>query len=120
MNTAAYGAAVPSRTGSPASRLRITRRGYSVLTVLITAPVIFTALAASINGGGAAATDSASNASFAHVTVQAGESLWQLAGEVAPHSDPREVIADIMSLNQLGTSTLQPGQSIAIPLKYSR
>jgi LysM repeat protein len=95
------------RTGT--SRLRITRRGYAFLTLGI-----------ALNGGGAAATDQAASVSFSHVTVRAGQSLWHLAAEIAPTADPRDVVSDIVHLNRLASAVVQPGQSIAIPLKYSR
>ena len=101
------------------SRLRITGRGYALLTLLIAAPLVIAAFGFAVNGGGAAAGADVSSVAFQHVTVQPGESLWQLAGEIAPSSDPRDVVSDIVLLNQLGDGTIQPGQSLAVPLKYS-
>ena len=101
------------------SRLRITRRGYALLTLVVAAPLIVTAFGFAVNGGGAAAGANVSSVAFEHVTVQPGESLWQLAGEIAPASDPRDVVSDIVQLNQLGSAEVQPGQSLAVPLKYS-
>ena len=91
-----------------------------MLAVLVALPLVAGALGLALNGGRAAASDSAASVSFTHVTVQAGDSLWQLAGEIAPSADPREVISDIVDLNQLGSGVVHPGQSLAIPLKYSR
>jgi hypothetical protein len=105
-----------ARTGS---HLRITRRGYALLTVLVALPLVVAAVGFASNSGGAAATDQAATVSFEHVTVQAGESLWQLAGQIAPSADPRDVVSDIVRLNQLSSGVVQPGQSLAIPLKYS-
>ena len=51
------------------------------------------------------------------ITVESGETLWSLAYEIAPTKDPRDVIAEIVSLNQLN-SDLQPGQRIALPAGY--
>ena len=58
-------------------------------------------------------------ASFEHVTVAAGESLWELAAWIAPEADPRQVVSDLVALNQLSTTEVQPGQRLAIPLQYS-
>lgn len=102
-----------------APRLHITRRGYALLTALVALPLVFAAGGLALNGGGAVASDSAASVSFTHVTVQAGQSLWQLAGKIAPSADPRDVVSDIVHLNQLPSAVVQPGQSIAIPLKYS-
>ncbi|CAN5541896.1 hypothetical protein BH10ACT4_BH10ACT4_14260 [soil metagenome] len=107
------------RTAAPTSRLRITRRGYALLTLVVAAPLVIAAVGFAVNGGGAAAGADASSVVFEHVTVQPGESLWQLAGEIAPSSDPRDVVSDIVQLNQLNSAEVQPGQSLAVPLKYS-
>jgi hypothetical protein len=53
------------------------------------------------------------------VTINAGESLWQVAERIAPASDPRDVVADIVSLNQLTSSSVEAGQRVAIPSAYS-
>lgn len=87
---------------------------------LIAVPLATGAFVSVVNAGGAAADNSASSTAFHYVTVAQGESLWQIATKVAPSADPRDVIADIVDLNQLATTELQAGQRIAIPLKYER
>ena len=104
----------------PASRLRLTRRGRVVLTSLAAAPLAGLALVAALNGGIATATTDLSADSFEYVTVNAGESLWELASAIAPSADPRDVISDIAHLNGLEDSEVHPGLRIAIPVKYSR
>jgi nucleoid-associated protein YgaU len=106
--------AAPVRQG----RLRITARGYAVLTFLVALPLVVAAFVFATNGGGAVATDQSSHASFSYLTVQPGDTLWQLAGKIAPSADPRDVISDIEHLNQLSTSDVQPGQRLAIPAQY--
>ena len=51
------------------------------------------------------------------MTVEPGQSLWQLAETIAPTADPRDVIADIVNLNQLQSESLQPGQRLALPVE---
>ena len=106
-------------TYAPTPHLRITRRGRTVVTFLVAVPL---AIAAAVFGlgavGAAAGTSSGSASSFHYVTVDPGESLWQLAVSVAPNADPRDVVADIQNLNNLSSGVLQPGQRIAIPTKY--
>jgi LysM repeat protein len=51
------------------------------------------------------------------VTVQSGESLWGIAAEVAPERDPRDVIADIVQINNLNAGTVLPGQQLFVPVK---
>ena len=49
------------------------------------------------------------------VTVQSGDSLWELADKYASSQDPRDWIARIVMLNALETVELTPGQQIALP-----
>ena len=49
------------------------------------------------------------------VTVAAGDTLWSLAESVDPDADPRDVIAAIMTLNDLDSSALQAGQVLRLP-----
>jgi len=53
------------------------------------------------------------------VTVHPGDSLWTIAQDVAPDSDPRDVIDDIVRLNALPSSVVDAGQSLAIPTAYT-
>lgn len=99
--------------------LRITRRGRAVLTLLIAVPLAIGGAFAGVGAIGAAAGSQGSTATFQYVTVETGESLWQVAEAVAPTADPRDVIADILSLNNLSSGEVQPGQRLAIPARYS-
>ena len=50
------------------------------------------------------------------VSVSAGDSLWGLAVEYAPERDPREVIVDIMELNNLKDAVVPAGAQLYIPV----
>lgn len=100
-------------------RLRLTRRGRAVFTTLAALPLVIVAMFLGLNGGGAVATSTAPDASFEYVTVDPGQSLWDVAAEVAPTEDPREFAAQVVSLNQLASSDVQAGQRLAIPAQYS-
>lgn len=104
------------RARSP--KLRLTPRGRRVLMTLAAAPLVIAALAFALNGGGANATLSGSAQGFTYVTVEAGQTLWQLATELEPAADPREVIARIVTLNQLESADVAAGQELAIPAEY--
>jgi LysM repeat protein len=106
-------------SAQPMTHLRLTKRGRRVLTILAAVPVVTAALVFTLNGGMATATDVAGNTKFEYVTVAAGESLWQIAGQIAPSADPRDVISDVVHLNQLAGPDLQAGQRLAIPTQYS-
>ena len=63
----------------------------------------------------AAANSEASQVSFQYITVQSGQSLWSLAAKHANGADPRDWIAQVVSLNALTSAEVQPGQRIALP-----
>ena len=44
-----------------------------------------------------------------------GDTLWEYAESAAPGADPRPVIAEIKAVNDLSSSTLQPGQVLVVP-----
>lgn len=123
------GASAPSGVRSSgataaSARLRITRRGRLVLTTLVVSPLLALGVVAGVNATSAIATSvgagsSAAVVDFEYVTINAGESLWQVAERIAPASDPRDVVADIVSLNQLTSSSVEAGQRVAIPSAYS-
>lgn len=102
------------------TRLRITRRGRAVVAALVAVPLVLVAGALVINGGGAVASDTTGSAEFRHVTVDGGETLWQVASEIDPDADPRDVIADLVSLNNLPSAEVSAGQSLAVPAQYAR
>ena len=102
------------------TRLRLTRRGRAVLTTLASVPLIVGALVFAVNGGGALASGDQAHVRFQYVTVESGQSLWSIAEKVAPSADPRDVIASIVSLNQLDTAVVSPGQQLAIPSQYAK
>jgi hypothetical protein len=93
-----------------------------VFTSLAAIPVVAAALVVALNGGLASAagpTSTADVVTFEYVTIEAGESLWQVATAIAPTADPRDVIADIVSLNRLSVDAVEPGQRLALPLVYT-
>jgi len=114
MSTIAFGTAAIAQP-----HLRITRRGRAVLTLLIAIPLAIGAAVTGVGAIGAAAGTHGSAATYQYLTVEPGESLWQVAQSVAPTADPREVVADILSLNNLSSGDVQSGQRLAIPAQYS-
>ena len=104
---------------APKSRLRLTKRGRRVFTTLAALPLVIAALAFALNGGVATASPDGSIVPVETVTVGAGQSLWELAGEIDPEADPRDVISDLVSFNHLTTTQLTPGQQLDVPTRYS-
>lgn len=99
--------------------LRLTRRGWIVLVVLPL--MLLTAFLMSLSGfltSPAKASDTVAELSLTPtvtVTVQQGQSLWAIAGTVAPERDPRDVVADIVQLNNLDGGAVSPGQQLFVP-----
>lgn len=110
--------AAPAAKQAP---LRLTRRGrfvfFGVPLILLAALIL--SLAGFLNAPAKAADSSGQLAvtPTVTVTVQPGESLWTIAGSVAPERDPRDVVADIVQLNNLGAARVLPGQQLYIPAK---
>jgi hypothetical protein len=107
-----------SANAAPVRRahLRMTKRGRAVLLTLVATPLVLVALAFGINAGGATATNSSTP--LAKVTVVGGETLWGVAQQIAPHADPRDVIADLESVNRLSSANIYPGEQLLIPAQY--
>lgn len=102
-----------------AAPLRLTRRARLLLTAVALLAVVVLAVLAlggpsavagtAGGGGGATATDAR------RVTVRPGETLWAIAQRVAPGTDPRATIAEILDLNALESSGVQVGQVLLLP-----
>lgn len=114
-------AGAPAVSLPSTTRLRLTTRGRRVFAFLAAVPAVAALSVAIVSGGGAVAShaQSAPAGTFDTVTVMPGETLWSLAQQVAPNEDTRDVVDAIVRLNALPTSSLDAGQSIAIPLEYS-
>lgn len=112
---------VPPAAVPPAAmpRLRLTRRGRVVFATLAAVPLVIAALIFGLGAGGAVATQDAASDSLTWVTVDGGQSLWDLAAEIAPTEDPREFAAQVAAFNQLDGAVIQPGQRLAIPSQYT-
>ena len=111
-----------ARKAAPApAPLRLTRRGRIVLigAPLVLLAVVLLSLSGFFNSP-AKASDSAGGLAVTPavtVTVQPGQSLWAIAGTVAPDRDARDVVADIVQLNNLGAGTVIPGQQLFVPTR---
>lgn len=118
MTAISYTTSVPSPVHT--TRLRLTLRGRRVLALLAALPAVI-ALTAAVIGGGAALASRDAGApagAFTTITVSHGDSLWTIAEEVAPDSDPRDVVDAIVRLNALDSVIVRAGQSLAIPVEY--
>lgn len=96
-----------------ANHTRLTRRGRVLLLTALVA-VLFGAfsLGRSVSEAAAPGARPAQHV----VTVEQGDSLWDLAQRVAPDDDPRDVVAQIRELNDLPGAVLVPGQQLVLPV----
>lgn len=95
-----------------AQPVRLTRRGRLTVTVLtLLATVMLLAVAAAQAGpaGGGLAEAPRS------VVVGPGDTLWQIAQEIAPADSPVVVVSALREANELGDEPLQPGQVLQVP-----
>lgn len=121
MSSITFGAGVkPATFGpAPAPRLRLTPRGRAVFGTLAVLSVLLVALILGVGAPRADAEGQVNVDTSFYVSVAPGQSLWQMAESLAPGADPREVIAEIMHLNQLQSASVTPGQKLAIPAQYA-
>ena len=103
------------------TRARLTRRGRVVVAALLAASMVLIAALAWLAGTARADTaaggvpSSAVYHSLRSVVVQPGQSLWSIATQYEPASDPRGVIQEIIDLNALSGTSVQPGQHLWLP-----
>jgi nucleoid-associated protein YgaU len=106
-----------TRPSAPPSRLtqsvRLTRRGQVLMVGVLLALVLATW---SWLGSPTAASSHAHHPSAHSIVVRPGQTLWDIAGEIAPDKDPRTVIAEIEDLNAISDpGDLVAGQPLYVP-----
>ena len=103
------------------TRVRLTRRGRLVVAGLLTASMVLVAALAWLAGtakadaAGSGVPSSAVYHSLRSVVVLPGQSLWSIATQYDPGSDPRNVIQEIIDLNALSGTSVQPGERLWLP-----
>lgn len=108
----------------PLPRHRLTRRGRVVvitgaaLSLLAGFAVMLVAVAAFGAASAGASTESRPSGGEARattVTVEPGDTLWDIAEQVHPDIDPRRTVHELVEINQLSDSGLKPGQQLRVP-----
>jgi hypothetical protein len=104
---------------TPSAPLQLTRRGRllliglpTVLGVLAAAALLVVLLAPSQVSAG---TEPAQGPGVESVTVQPGQSLWEVAQQAEPQRDTRDVVLQIVELNDLDSAQVSPGQQVLVP-----
>jgi len=100
---------------APATRVRLTRRGRLMLTLLAVVTLVAAGVLAAGGPPATAGTDPGAAATAERVTVRPGETLWAIAEREAPGVDPRETVAAILDLNALESSAVQAGSVLLLP-----
>ena len=106
-----------SPAATPATPIRLTARGRLLLGAsgLVVALSLFSATTAL--GSSERGTTSAA-AGYEEITVLPGESLWSIARQIAPDfgMSTGDIVGVIIDINNLGSSELESGQEIRIPV----
>lgn len=103
----------PAGTSVPRPTLRLTRRGR-VVVLLVTVGAAFGAF--TVLSDPAVSTPEHHRSSAEKVIVEPGQSLWDIATEIAPGEDTRDVISEIVDLNALESAgSIQAGQALFVP-----
>jgi len=110
-----------ARLAPPRSTIRLTRRGRVVVAMLLAAvSLLLAALAWMAIAARAQAADSgpppgAVYQNLTSVVVHPGQTLWSIASQAEPSADPRVVMQQIIDLNALQGSSVEPGQRLWVP-----
>jgi nucleoid-associated protein YgaU len=96
----------PTRPTRSRRGVRLTRPGQ---VVVVTALLCLVLAMWSWWGSPTAASGHAHHPATHSIVVKPGQTLWDIAGKIAPGKDPREVVAQIEDLNSMS----DPGELIA-------
>lgn len=93
--------------------VRLTARGRVVICLAVLGLLLG---AFSVGRASGAAIPGAASA-VSTVVVQPGQTLWEIAGDIAPGTDRRATVAGILRLNPSVSQGLHPGQTLQIPMR---
>ena len=85
------------------------RRRFYIFVMLVTITLSFTFLAATVNGAD-------TNATYTTVTVEQGDTLWDLAREYNKNGDIRQYINKIEKVNNITDSIIFEGDILKLPV----
>jgi hypothetical protein len=102
--------------------VRLTRRGRIVVAVMLTVAslslVVLAWLAIAARAAQAADGGQPPGAVYQNLTsivVHPGQTLWSIASQAEPRADPRVVMQQIIDLNALSGTSVEPGQRLWVP-----
>jgi LysM repeat protein len=116
---------VPSAHGRPSARprtavageppLRLTPRGRLVLRALVVVALAALITTTALVLARSARADADSHAPVRYHVVMPGETLWGIATQLSPGTDPRDTVALLVEVNHLPSSGVLAGQRLVIP-----
>jgi hypothetical protein len=111
----------PAPAASSRTPVRLTRRGrivvgtIAVIGTAAVASLIWLAVTGQAQASGYTGPGAPVRNSMLKVVVRPGQTLWSIAVDADPASDPRAVIPQIMDINSLPGSNIMPGQVLWVP-----
>lgn len=110
---AAYSSVRVDRAAVRRAPLRLTVRGRVVICLGILVVIVGSFLAGRTAGASAQAVSSVPST----MVVQPGQTLWQIAGEIAPGVDRRATVASLLRRNPRVAADVHPGQILLLPAR---
>lgn len=92
--------------------LRLTRRGRAVVLVFL---ALVASVASAVLFTTASRADNQPASAPPTITVQPGDTLWDIATRVRPGRDGQAAVAEIRRINHLDGYGLAPGQILILP-----
>ena len=92
--------------------LRLTRRGRAVVLGLL---VLVASMASAVLFTTASRAESRPATPAPTITVEPGDTLWDIAVRVEPGRDGQAAVAELRKINRLDSVDLQPGQVLILP-----
>ena len=99
------------RMSAPRSTVRLTRRGRIV--IVAAALLVAFAIGVFVTAAGSVATQEPQATQI--VQVSTGDTLWDIAAELAAPGEVRSMMEQIEKLNALDSAVLQAGQRLVVP-----
>ena len=97
-----------------AAQVRLTRRGRAV-ALLVFVGLALTVLLTLGGFSAVASLDGGTPVPVRVVTVQPGDTLYDIASDIAAPGEIRETVLKIQELNSLPSASLEEGQKLAVP-----
>jgi hypothetical protein len=88
--------------------------GLAAVSLLLTA-LAWMAVAARAQAADGGLPPGAVYRNLTSVVVHPGQTLWSIAAQAEPAADPRAVMQQIIDLNALRGTSIEPGQHLWVP-----